>query len=290
MIDTHIHLDAQPYDAPDQVIARARAAGVRGVVVPGVSPDSNARALGLAAIYSGFVHPALGFHPESYDLNESDLELALAQIHDNRDRICAVGEVGLPWYGERASAATPAARDHLAALARAAVTYDLAIILHAPHGAAGPALEIVRSAGVRRAVFHWHKAERRVTNAILDAGYMISLTPEAVYRDRDQDLVRAVPLSNLLVETDGPAPHRGPFAGCLTEPWMIARTFEAIALIAGDTPPAVRAATTANAIATFRFHPAPHRMIQPPAPVLPPICAALNLYPTARVMERRRGA
>jgi TatD DNase family protein len=289
MIDTHIHLDAESYDAPDQVIARARSAGVRGVVVPGVSPSSNARVLALAAAYPGFVHPAFGFHPESYDLSESDLEQALAQIHDNRDRIHAVGEVGLPWYGDRAAAATPAARDHLATLARAAANHDLAIILHAPHGAAGPALEIVRSAGVKRAVFHWHKSERRVTSAILDAGYMISLTPEAVYRDRDQDLVRAVPLSNLLVETDGPAPHRGPFTGCLTEPWMIARTFEAIALIVGDTPQAVRAATTANAIATFRFHPAPLRMIPSPAAVLPSICGALNLYPTARVMERRRG-
>ncbi len=289
MIDTHIHLDARQYDAPGEVIARARAAGVRGIVVPGVSPESNARVLALAAAYPGFVHSALGFHPESCDLNESDLELALAQIHDNRLRICAVGEVGLPWYGGRAAAATPAARDHLAALARAAAGYDLAMILHAPHGAAGPALEIVRSAGVRRAVFHWHKAERRVTSAILDAGYMISLTPETVYRDRDQDLVRFVPLSNLLVESDGPAPHRGPFAGCVTEPWMIARTFEAIALIVGDTPAALRAATTANAIATFRFHPAPHRAIQPPATGLPAICGALNLYPTPSAIERRRG-
>ncbi len=290
MIDTHIHLDADQYAAPDQVIVRARAAGVRGVVVPGVGPASNRRVLALAARHPGFVHPAFGFHPEAYDLTGADLELTLAQIRDHHGDLRAIGEIGLPWYGDRARAATPAARDHLAQLARAAVRFDLALILHAPHAAAGAAFEIVRAAGVRRAIFHWHKAEPAVTAAIVDAGYMISLTPEAVYRDRDQQLARIVPLSSMVVETDGPAPHRGPFSGCLTEPWMLARAIEAIALIVGETAASVRAVTTANAIAALRLRPAATRPIFLPAPLLPSLRAALNLIPTPSRAERRRGA
>lgn len=290
MIDTHIHLDADQYNPPDQVIARARAAGLSGVVAPGVGPASNGRVLALAARHPGFVHPACGFHPEAYDLTGADLEQTLAQIHDHRERLCAVGEVGLPWYGARAGPATPAARDQLAALARAAAHADLALILHAPHAAAGPALEIARSAGVRRAIFHWHKSAPAVTAAIIAAGYLISLTPEAVYRDRDQALARAVPLSSMLVETNGPAPHRGPFTGCLTEPWMVAPAIDAIALILGESSAAVRAATTANAIVAFRLRPVPQLQVPAPASVLFSRRVALNLFPTPSGVERRRGA
>lgn len=290
MIDTHIHLDADQYNSPDQVIARARAAGLRGVVAPGVGPASNCRVLALAARHPGFVHPACGFHPEAYDLTSADLEQTLAQIHDHRERWCAIGEVGLPWYGASGRAATPAARDQLAALARCAVHADLALILHAPHAAAGPALEIVRSAGVRRAIFHWHKSAPAVTAAIIEAGYMISLTPEAVYRDRDQALARVVPLSSMLVETDGPAPHRGPFAGCLTEPWMVAPAIDAIALILGESSAAVRATTTANAIAAFHLRPAPPLQVPAPSAILPSRRIALNLLLNSPSAERRREA
>jgi TatD DNase family protein len=72
-----------------------------------------------------------------------------------------------------------------------------------------------------------------VTQAIVDAGYYISVTPETCYRDRDQALVAAVPLPNLVIETDGPWPYNGEFEGHPTEPTFLGRIVEAIALIKG---------------------------------------------------------
>ena len=59
-------------------------------------------------------------------------------IERERDSICAIGEVGLPWYGERASdaAVLDAAKVTLARFARAAAALDLPLILHAPHARA----------------------------------------------------------------------------------------------------------------------------------------------------------
>ena len=85
-----------------------------------------------------------------------------------------------------------------------AARYDLAVVLHAPHGAAVGALEALGRHGIERAVFHWHKAPAEVTRAIVDAGYFVSVTPEVVYRERDRDLVERVPLESLLVESDAP--------------------------------------------------------------------------------------
>ncbi len=255
MIDSHIHLDAELYADPEPLIKRALAAGVVAMVAPGTGPGSNHTVLALAREWPGVVHAALGFHPERFDLTGEDLEATLNLIHRERDEICAVGEVGIPRYGAPARLAEvrERARRVLGILARVASEMDLAIILHAPHESALEALAILRGAKARRAVFHWHKSDAATTRAILEAGYFISLTPEVVYRERDQELARLVPLASMLVETDGPYPYKGPFAGRATEPTMVAEAVAAIARIKNVAPEAVATATSSNARRLFRL-------------------------------------
>jgi TatD DNase family protein len=70
-----------------------------------------------------------------------------------------------------------------------------------------------------------------VTRAIIDAGYLVSVTPEVVYRDRDRELVEWAPLESLLVESDGPWPYRGEFEGLPSGPWLVGRVAEEVAKI-----------------------------------------------------------
>ncbi len=219
------------------------------MVVPGVGPASNRKVLELGRKYPRIIFPALGFHPERLEHSEKDALEVLEMIARERDSICAVGEVGLPWYGNRARDAdvSDAAKLTLARFAQAAVALDLPLILHAPHERAGEALAIIRAARVTRAVFHWHKSDEQTTRAIIDAGYFISLSPEVAYRERDQDLARMLPANRMLVETDGPWPYGGQFAGRLTEPAMIKEVVAAIAHLRCTTFEEIAAATTANA-------------------------------------------
>jgi TatD DNase family protein len=254
MIDSHIHLDADQYADVASVIKRARDLGVKALVAPGITPTSNRRVLELAANYPDFVFAAIGFHPERFELTDEDAATTLAMTRAYRDRICALGEVGLPWYGERAAHREDVAarsRIVLARFADLASELDLALILHCPHQTASEALTIIKVAKVRRAVFHWHKSDEATTRAIIDAGYFISITPEVVYRDRDQELARFVPLSRMMVETDGPWPYGGPFEGRATESAFIVDTISAIARIKGNSTDAVEHALAANAYALF---------------------------------------
>ena len=253
MLDSHIHLDADQYADVAGLIKRAHKAGVKAVVAPGITPPSNRRVMELSAQYSDFVHPAIGFHPERFELTDTDLEATLAMIKLNRERICAVGEVGLPWYGEgaRQNDVIARARMILERFARLASKLDLALILHCPHKTAAEALKIIHHAKVRRAVFHWHKSDEATTRAIIDAGYFISLTPEVAYRDRDQALARVVPLDQMMVETDGPWPYTGPFAGKPAEPNFIPDVISAIARIRGNSVGTVAQAITMNAKSLF---------------------------------------
>ena len=225
------------------------------MVVPGVGPASNRRVLELSRRYPGVVHAALGFHPERFEHSEDDAREVLEQILRERNSICAIGEVGLPWYGERAGDADvqEAAKQTLARFAQTAVNADLPLILHAPHARAGEALAIIRGANVTRAVFHWHKSDEQTTRAIVDAGFFISLSPEVAYRARDQDLARMLPADRILVETDGPWPYGGQFAGRLTEPAMVKEVIGAIAHLRCTTVEDIAATTTANARGLFRI-------------------------------------
>jgi TatD DNase family protein len=105
------------------------------------------------------------------------------------------------------------------------------VILHAPHGAAADALAALKRKGAERAVFHWHKAAADVTREIVDAGYLLSVTPDLVYRDRDREMVEAVPIESLLVESDAPWPYQGEFENVTSGPWLVARVAEEVAKI-----------------------------------------------------------
>lgn len=263
LIDAHIHLDDPAYRRLASVIRRARGNGVACAVAAGSGPDSNARILQLARDHPDFVWPCLGLHPER-PADQADLREVAAQVRRHRGAIVGIGEVGLPYYSLR-EAQDPvgmqrAGEARLRVLAELAAELDLALVLHAPHEAAGAALALLRAAGVGRALFHWHKAGPDVTAAICAAGYCISVTPEVCYRGRDRDLARATPRDRLLIETDGPWPFGGPFEGKPTEPAMLPRVAAEVAALWGVPPAGAAARLAATAEALFgRRAPRPSR-------------------------------
>jgi TatD DNase family protein len=144
-------------------------------------------------------------------------------------------------------------RGRLARLLDLSTRFDLPVILHAPHGAAVAALEALRRHGIERAVFHWHKAPAEVTRNIVEAGYMISVTPEVVYRERDRELVEAVPIESLLVESDGPWSYQGEFGGAPSGPWVVSRVAEEVAKIKGLPVDEVMFQISANTCELFNL-------------------------------------
>jgi TatD DNase family protein len=233
IIDSHCHLHDPAFGDVRETVARARDHDVWGVVAVGCDPDSNERTLAAAAVDRKAVWPALGFHPEWTKLGDGDLEAVETQIARHHSRIVALGEVGLPWYclegADDAAGLRARGRHRLGRLLALAARYDLPVVIHAPHASAAEALEALQAAGVEAAVFHWHKASAEITRAVVEAGYLVSVTPEVVYRERDRDMVEAVPLESLLVESDGPWPYDGEFVGSGSGPWLVARVAEEIA-------------------------------------------------------------
>ena len=255
LIDVHCHFDAAVYADPDIVCQQSRAAGVTAMVAAGMGQMSNTRILGLQQQFPDQVWAALGLHPERLDASWAEMELVVEQIRAHRERVVAVGEIGLPHYtrldGRMTAVQAQQQQELLRALVHAAADMALPVVLHAPHATAAVALEIVRQVDPPGAVFHWHKSSPETTAAICAAGYCISVTPEICYRERDRQLVQAVPLENLLLESDGPWAYDGEFAGQRTTPAVVARVAEAVAEIKEIPLAEVQAVTSATVARVF---------------------------------------
>lgn len=262
LIDVHCHLDAPVYQDIEAVCRRNHQAGVAVTVATGTGTQSNEHILALQQQYQTRLWAAIGLHPERLDTTWEEVETVLAQIHIHRACVVALGEIGLPHYALRAQRmTTEQARQHeamLHTLVQAAVHHSLPVVLHAPHDTATTALTIVQRYGPPGALFHWHKGPAETTAALCAAGYYLSVTPEVCYRDRDRQLVQAVSLDNLLLESDGPWPYAGEFAGQTTTSAMVARTAQEIARLKGLPLDEVIARTTANAEKLFG------RVVSPP--------------------------
>ena len=254
-IDTHCHLDAPAYADLGAVCRESEQAGVETIVAVGTGLASNQEILMLRQQHPAYVWATLGLHPERPDASWGEVEAVLDQLRARRRRVVAVGEVGLPHYAlQDGSMTTEQARRHegfLHALVKGAVDLGLPVVLHAPHAAADKALAIVQRYEPPGAVFHWHKGSPETTAAICEAGYFVSVTPEVCYRERDRELVRAVPLRNLMLESDGPWPYGGEFTGQLTTPAMIARLAAEVARLKGVALDEVREVVWQNAQRLF---------------------------------------
>lgn len=255
LVDVHCHLDAAAYPDPDMVCQQSLEAGVATIVAAGTGQASNTRILALQQRFPRQVWAALGLHPERLDTSWEEMASIVAQIEAHRNRIVAIGEVGLPHYAllDKRMTNTQARQQEalLQALVQAAVRLNLPVVLHAPHATAAIALALVRRYEPPGAVFHWHKSTPETTAAICDTGCYISVTPEVCYRERDRQLVRAVPLANLLLESDGPWAYSGEFANRRTTPALVSRVAEEVARLKGVSLADVKEMTTANAHRVF---------------------------------------
>lgn len=254
LIDTHLHLDFDAFDADrDQVIERAVAAGVIRMITIGINRETSRRAVALAEQH-GAVYAAVGVHPN--DAGEWD-ESAKAELRElaAHPKVVAIGEIGLDYYWDRVP------RDRQQTVFRAqldlAAELGLPVIIH-DREAHADVLRVVRewvadSAPERRGVFHCFSGDEEMARQALDLGFFIGVDGPVTFKNarRLQALVAVLPLDRLLVETDAPflAPH--PYRGKRNEPAYVRLVAEKVAELHGLPLAEVARATTQNASRLF---------------------------------------
>jgi TatD DNase family protein len=241
VFDTHIHLDLYESEQRERLLETAWGSGIEGVVSVSMGMDSCLVNRELALRYLGRIMPAYGHHPEQPPLDGEGLQVLCDWIRERgaERESFAIGEVGLPYYTRKEAEGrgddfdlSPYMRQ-LEGFIRLAAELDRPIVLHAVYEDAEAVLDLLERHFIRKAHFHWFKGSSNTVTRIVRNGYYISVTPDVLYEQEIRGLVAVFPLNGLMVETDGPWPFEGPFAGKQTEPGMVRDVIREISLIRG---------------------------------------------------------
>jgi TatD DNase family protein len=255
LIDSHAHIDA-PQFAEDReaMLGRARVAGVSALLAIGTGPGPEKldAALPLAEAHD-WIYTTVGIHPhEAREVTEAHLnELARLAKHP---KVIAWGEIGLDYFYDYSprDVQERVFRDQMA-LAREA---RLPIIIHCRDAWADCLKlleEVWRPAGLG-GILHCFTSTLEDAKRGLDMGFLISFAGNSTYPKTQnlRDVAKALPLENILIETDSPYLAPQAYRGKRNEPAYVAEVARTLASVR-DLPAEEFAARTAGNFRRF-FH------------------------------------
>jgi TatD DNase family protein len=241
LIDAHAHLEN--VIPVDEAVQQAVAAGVGRIVAVGMDLDSNVRTLEIAARFPELVLPAVGYHP--WRIRAEEAETCINFIEDHLAQCVALGEVGLDY---KVKVKKPLQRDVFSRVLTLARDSDKPVIVHSRFSYER-CFQMVSSAGIEKAVFHWYSGPIGVLQKILRRGYYISATPALAYSRFHQAAVTEAPLERVLIETDSPVEYQGKKA----TPATLVDTLKSLSLLKGKPLEKIASVTTNNAKQFFGF-------------------------------------
>jgi len=253
LIDSHAHLDLKAFDSDrEEVLKRAKEAGLVHIVTIGIDVESSARAMELAR-ENDFISATVGFHPhDAKDLTPGKLDQLRKQAQAGP--VVGFGEIGLDFF--RNLSPRHIQEKAFSDLIQLGLELDLPLIIHDrdAHEKIYNHLSAVRSS-LKGGVIHCFSGDYNLARRHIDLGFYISI-PGTVTFPKAEALRRVVaklPLDCLLLETDCPFLAPAPKRGKRNEPALIKFTAAEVARIKGLTVEEVAGVTTTNVRALFKL-------------------------------------
>lgn len=215
-IDTHTHLDGTEFDADrDEVMERARAAGVSKVFLPAIDLKSVESVLAVSRKYEGYAYPMIGLHPEEVGADWENVLHRMREYIVPGHPFIAIGEVGLDFYWTRDNE-----REQLAAFERQvewSVETRLPLMIHC-RKAQNEMVAVMRryQNELPGGVFHCFTGNEKEAEQLLDfQNFVLGIGGVLTFKKSHlpEVLPASVPLSRIVLETDSPymapVPKRG---------------------------------------------------------------------------------
>jgi TatD DNase family protein len=270
LTDTHCHLDFNKFDQDrDTVLQRAIEAGVRRILIPALDFDSSLSVIRLAET-SPNLYAAVGFHPTDLEkFSEEAFEKTRKLV--NHARVVAIGEIGIDYYWIKEEEKRAFQREILERQLVFASSVNKPVIIHMREEndlwfgkASLDLLEILTEwhrdlhlhnhpLAENPGVLHSFNGNLETAQKAIALNFLIGVTGPVTYKNAEmkRDIIRQLPLTQLLIETDAPfltpVPHRGE----RNEPAFVAYIADKIAEIHMTTREQVAEITAANAARLF---------------------------------------
>ena len=215
LIDTHTHLYDEAFRTDvDEVVQRALQAGVGLMLLPAIDSSSHHDMLTLCSRYPALFRPMMGLHPTSVALDvESQLGDVYRRLHSGEAAYVGVGEIGLDLYHDT----TYREQQEMALRQQLdwAEELSLPVSIHARNAYAElMALLTSRSTARYKGVLHCFSGSVDDARLAVEMGFALGIGGVLTFRKSTlPEVVKAIPLDHLLLETDAPylapVPHRG---------------------------------------------------------------------------------
>ncbi|MCB1530245.1 MAG: TatD family hydrolase [Rhodospirillales bacterium] len=240
-IDSHFHPTherTEEGDSADAIIARAKEAGVEGMLAISCEITGDFRDVLEVARTHENVWCSVGTHPhEAGKPEEQAITLEkLAEIANSDPNIVGIGETGLDYYYDNSprDLQQESFRKHI----RACLKTALPLIVHS-RDAEEDTMRIIREEGGQKAglrgVMHCFSSGPWLAEEALEEGFYLSFSGIVTFKKAQelQEIAKNTPLERILVETDAPFLAPEPHRGRANEPALVVHTGQKLAELHG---------------------------------------------------------
>lgn len=241
LCDTHAHLCSDIFDMDrNAVLQRALKSGISTIIAVGEEMADAEKNLLLAAQYS-MIRPAAGLYPTYLNLDLAGQMLCFIRLH--RERLAAIGEVGLDYWVVKEESEREIQREIFRKFIELSKELGLPLNVHS-RSAGRLAVGILLEAGAVKVQLHAFDGKASSALPAVEAGFFFSIPPSVVRSEQKQKLVKNIPLSCLLTESDSPV--LGPLPQERNEPANTLLALNAIAELKGIAVDEAAAAIAEN--------------------------------------------
>jgi TatD DNase family protein len=251
LTDTHTHLYIEAFDEDrDEVMARAREAGVRRFFLPAIDSSFEKAMKAMKAKYPDSVFLMTGLHPTHVEEHyEEELERVAAAL--DQGGYVAVGEIGIDlyWDTSRLKEQAHAFRSQI----RMAIAHDLPIVIHCRE-AFEEIFEVLESEkhDRLRGIFHCFTGTLEQAHKAISLNMKLGIGGVVTFKNGKIDtFLNQIPLEHIVLETDAPYLAPVPFRGKRNESAHIRFVSKKLAALYGRTEAEIAAITTENSRAVF---------------------------------------
>ena len=225
MIDTHVHLNDEKFnDILDEVILSAKSYGINRMFVIGYDYQSSKKAIEIANKYEN-IYAIVGLHPSEVD-KETDFELSWLHEMLKENKVIGIGEIGIDLYYSKEYKDLQI--DFFKKQLEMSIQYNLPVSIHTRD-----AIELtynILSEKKYNGIVHCYSGSLEMAKKFIDKGYYLGIGGVVTFKNTNlKEVVKNIPLTSIVTETDAPYLAPTPYRGKLNKPEYIKLIVEEIA-------------------------------------------------------------
>lgn len=250
--ESHAHLYFEHYDEDrDKLINELFSSEIDGIINVGVDIETSNLSIKLAEKYEK-IYAAVGLHPTELKSNSDDDVKEIRNLLQH-EKVVALGEVGLDLYWDKVPLETQ--NKYFIKQLEVALEEKYPVIIHS-RDAEQETMKVIREVSDKYSgVFHCYAGSTETALELIEKGFYISFTGNITYKNNTrEEVIKALPLDRLLLETDSPFLTPVPFRGKRNDPSKLRYIAQKIADLKNVSLEEVAKVTSENTKRLFKIN------------------------------------